>query len=298
MSLVEHLEKLRHFHKLSQYRSINEGAEAIGISQAGLSKSISALELVLGTPLFLRTNQGLVMTREGQLALQATNKIIAEAAALETNLQSLKAAAIPKRLRIGMYDSVAVYFFNDLVAYFNEIYKSVEIQLTVDTSANLSDAVKAGTLDFAIGVNLENKKGKGSEFFFLFEDHYSFYASTKVEATAQALPLIFHPTADDLDGVTVEKHLSSWIAKKGAYRVYNFETIKILTTQGLGIGVLPTQVAKPLLQQRLLTAVDLPKIKHRFGRHHIGFLGTDELLKLHREFALDLFRLGERWSRS
>lgn len=298
MALVEHLEKLRHFHKVSQFRSISEAAEATGISQAGLSKSIGALESVLGTALFTRSNQGLTLTKEGEMTLQASKKIISEASVLEANLRSLKTAIIPKKLKIGMYDSIAVYFFGDLVAYLNAIYQSVEIELTVDTSSNLSEAVKSGEVDLAIGVNLQGKKSGGNEFFLLFEDYYSFYVSQKIESSETALPLILHPNATDLDGVSTEKHLAGSIAKNGAHRVFNFETIKTLTVQGIGIGVLPTQVAKPLLQQKHLTAIQIPKMKHLFGRHNIGFLASEAFLKRHREFALDVYRLGERWSKS
>jgi DNA-binding transcriptional LysR family regulator len=298
LALIEHLEKLRHFHKLTQYRSISETAEATGISQAGLSKSIASLEDVLGSKLFLRTNQGLVLTNEGELALRATVKILGEASTLEANLRSLKAAKFPKKLKIGMYDSIAIYFFGDLINYLNAIYKTIEIELLVDTSTSLSQAVRDETVDLAIGVNLQRRKTKGAEFFLLFEDDYSFYVSPKVEALAATLPLIIHPVADDLQGVTVEKHLSSLIAKTGAHRAYNFETIKSLTVQGLGIGVLPTQVAKPLIQQKLLVHVQVPKVKSHFGRHEIGFLASEDLLAKHREFALDIYRLGEKWSKS
>ena len=42
--LIEHLEKLRHFQKTTQFRTMSEAAEAIGMSQAGLSKEYSGAQ--------------------------------------------------------------------------------------------------------------------------------------------------------------------------------------------------------------------------------------------------------------
>ncbi|RYZ82780.1 MAG: hypothetical protein EOP06_21125, partial [Proteobacteria bacterium] len=98
-------------------------------------------------------------------------------------------------------------------------------------------------------------------------------------------------------GKNVESYLASSLKSRGVHKVFNFETLKTLTLQGLGIGVMPTQVAKPLLKQGLLIATEVPKTKHLFGPHGIGFLTTKEFLKFHRQFADDIYRLGDRWSR-
>ena len=190
MALIEHLEKLRHLHKLSQYRSINEAAEIMGISQAGLSKSISVLEDHLGVQLFVRSNQGLALTKEGDLVLRAAKVIITEAEAVEARLRSLKAASIPKTLRIGMYDSIAVYFFKDLTTYLNTIYSGLQIELTVDTSDSLASRIRSGDVDLAIGVNLGTKKRPGDEFFRLFVDDYSFYVSPIIESSFADFPFV------------------------------------------------------------------------------------------------------------
>ena len=294
MALVEHLEKLRHFHKISQFRSINETAAATGLSQAGLSKSLAALEGILGVTLFVRSNSGLTLTKEGDLALRAAKSIISEAEGLESRLSAFKATVIPTTLRVGMYDSIAVYFFEELSSYLNIIYQGLKIELIVDTSGALASLLKRGDVELIIGVNLEGKKRQGDEFFFLFEDSYSFYLSTKIENDL-SLPLILHPLASDLAGVTMIDLVSALIERRGAHRVYNFETIKTLTVQGLGVGVLPTRVARPLVQQRQLKPVQISRAKSLFGKHNIGFLASEVFLRSHREFANDLYRLGEHW---
>lgn len=297
MSLVEHLEKLRHFAKLTNYRSINEGSQAMGISQAGLSKSIASLESVLDTKLFIRGNEGLVLTKEGELVLKTTQRILADATSLETDLRSLRASDIPEKITIGMYDSIAIYFFPDLSAYVKAIYPSVEVSLVVDNSPRLAEMMTKGEIDIAIGANLQEFRGK-SEFFLLFEDHYSFYVESRLVDKVSQLPFIVHPKATDAKAKTTEENLSKLLKSKAVHRVYNFETIKTLTKLGVGIGVMPTQVAKSLVHSKELSTVSFSKQPHLFGRHEIGFLTSNTFLKAHPEFARDIHRLGEMWSKA
>ncbi len=295
MSLIEHLEKLRHFYRLTSYRSIKNGALGMGLSQAGLSKSISSLESVLDTQLFTRSNDGLVLTKEGELVSSAAKRILDEANKVEINLRSLKAAKVPAKFKIGMYDSIAIYFYPNLSAYLKEIYPEVELELVVDRSSNLSSLVYRNKVDLAIGVNF--KGDSDNEVFHLFEDYYSFYCSPKIDHLAN-LPYIFHPDAADKDGKTNLRYLSRFLEKKLAHHVYNIETIKGATVSGMGIGVLPTQVAKPLISQKLLIQIKIPKVQNIFGNHVIGFLTSKNIMKHHPEFVRDIYRLGKQWSKT
>ncbi len=298
MALVEHLEKIRHFYRLTQFRSIREAAIASGISQAGLSKSLAALELELESTLFVRSPQGLVLTKEGELLLRASKRIIEESTAVEAKLRARRGATVPRKLRIGMYDSIVAYFFAELKEYLGTIYAELALELYVDSSENLAAGISREELDLAIGANLATKGSRQSEFFLLFEDEYSFYISPKAATPSAAKTLILHPLATDAQGRSIESYLAESIAKLGAHSVLNFETIKTLTIQGLGIGVLPTQVARPALALNQLIPHQLPRRKQFFGRHGIGFLASAQFLTDHREFADDIFRLGQRWRRS
>lgn len=298
MRLTEHLEKLRHFYSVSQYRSMNEAAELTGISQAGLSKSVSSLEAILGVDLFIRSHSGLTLTKAGALVLESTRKIFGEVDGLETQLRMFNAADAPKILRIGMYDSIAVYLFAEFQSYLSATYRDLRIELLVDTSSNLAKLIKSGQADLVIGVNLKPLDEKEKDFFLLFDDDYSFFSSPKVTDSEFKLPLIIHPNATDANGSTLEALLSRTIKKRGAHRVFNFETISTLTSQGIGIGVLPTQVAKPLILRKLLVNCEIAQAKKLFGRHNIGFLASRNLLRDHKSFTDDLYRLGRKWTKT
>lgn len=297
MALIDHLEKLRHFYKLANFRSINEGARAIGISQAGLSKSVMVLEEALETRLFVRSNAGLILTKEGDIVQKAAAKILAEVEDVEVSLRALKAAHVPNRVAIGMYDSIAVYFFSDLAAYMQRIYPTMGFGLVAHGSKRLAEMVSKGELQLAIGVNFDEKNDQCSSLL-LFEDYYSFYVSPKHEEDISKLPLLYHPDATDERNVSNDRALKQLLKGRVSHRVYNFETLKTLAVQGLGIGVLPTQVGKSLVAQKQLAPIQIPRFPNLFGRHRISLLSTKEFLEKHRDFAIDIFRLGERWARS
>lgn len=298
MRLDQHLEKLINFQRLAGYTSVREASFAIGISQAGLAKNISALEDVLQVQLFHRSREGIKLTKEGKEVLRSAEKILKESSLLETRLRSLKTSSSPERLKIGMYDSVAVYFFSELETYLGTLYPEVDIELTVDTSNALATKIQGGNLDLVIGVNLDRFESDRLQFVKLFDDFYSFYVSSRSDLAADALRLLVHGAATDRDGKTMEDHLKLQLKQRGAHWVYNFETLKTLAAQGFGIGVLPTQVAKPLVKKGSLLSFEVPKKSHLFGIHNIGILVQRSFYDSHKEFAEDIYRLGDHWSKS
>ncbi len=268
------------------------------ISQAGLSKSISSLEAALGVKLFVRSRQGLSLTKEGIEVMGVAKVIMKEAQELEIRLSAMKTVASPDRLRIGMYDSVAVYFFPELANYLAVAHPRLTVELTVDTSSSLSAAILAGGLDLAVAANLGNHVRPGLEYLELFEDHYSFYVSVTVGSDFSKLPLLIHPKAADSMGRTVEDHLAASFRRSRFHRVHNFETLKILTSQGLGIGVLPTQVARPLLKKNVLINAAVEKHRLHFGLHSIGLMVSKKFIQSYGDFSADIYRLGVRWSKN
>jgi DNA-binding transcriptional LysR family regulator len=297
--LIEHLEKLRHFHRLTDFRSINEAAAKLGVSQAGLSKSLASLERELGVKLFARSKHGLTLTLEGSKALETTKRIFLEAARLESEFNTTQSASTPRRLRIGMYDSIAVYLFGDLRDYLSSTHGAqIELELTVDTSPALSAAMAKKELELAIGVNFDSVALPGCDFFLLFQDEYSFYVSHKLRGDPASLPLLIHPRAEVSKGVTLKTHLESITARNGAFWVSNFETVKALTAEGGGIGVLPTRVARPLSQKGQIILYSGFRHKPYFGRHSIGILASKAMLVKYKEFTTNIYRFGERWSKN
>ena len=79
---MESLE-LRIFVKAAQTKSITKAAEQLGYVQSNVTAHIKKLELELGTPLFIRSNKGITLTRDGEQLLYRAEQIIIQLDELE-----------------------------------------------------------------------------------------------------------------------------------------------------------------------------------------------------------------------
>jgi DNA-binding transcriptional LysR family regulator len=294
MQLVRHLEKLYYFGLLTRYRSMSEGAVGIGISQAGLSKSIASLEDVLNVQLFVRSSTGLALTKEGELLLAATMRIFNDANEVEMQLIQLKSMSTPNRLRIGIYDSIAVYLWSDLNLYLQKFHPHVDIELTVDKSASLFAAMNARLLDIAIGVNLASEAHGRHIYTNLFVDNFSFFIAPFSMSGKSTLPVLLHPGVTDRFGVPLEKNFEL-PAQRKVHRVLNFETLKRLTVQGFGIGLIPHRVAESSVRLNQLQELDEPLFPASICPHDIGMLSTSSFRRKHSDFLDEIGRFAAQW---
>ncbi len=59
--------QLKHFYSIAQIGNMTKAAATLTIAQPALSKSIRNLEAELGTPLFIRTKKGMLLTEQGEI---------------------------------------------------------------------------------------------------------------------------------------------------------------------------------------------------------------------------------------
>ncbi len=239
-----------------QSHSETYASQKTGYSQAGLSKSLQLLESELGCKLFKRSREGLSLTKEGVEVKAVSKSIIDLASGLEQKLKSLSSVQSPKTLKIGMYDSIAIYFGVELSEYLRQVYPSVSLELTADSSSNLQSKIAQGSIDIAIGVNFHLNIGNKTRFFLLFEDNYSTYITSKNLYSDVENSIILHTNATDESGIATVELFKNELKGKRIHQVANFETLKQLVAAGLGVGILPTLVAKPLLQTGQLIPVE------------------------------------------
>lgn len=70
------LEQLLHIIYADKFRSLTKAAEELFISQSAISQSISKLEIELGLPLFTRSRNGVIPTKEAAFFLNRADQII------------------------------------------------------------------------------------------------------------------------------------------------------------------------------------------------------------------------------
>ena len=141
--------EIEYFLILCQTLNISKAAEEIGIQQAGMSKSLGALEKEMGEKLFFRGNRGLTLTPYGenlQRGLLKTLGLWEEVADNELSQES----DIAGRFSIGCHLSVAANFIPRFLPSFLEKYPKVKIDLNFNPSKTITQEVINHQINFGI----------------------------------------------------------------------------------------------------------------------------------------------------
>lgn len=137
---------------VAQEGSFSKGARRLYMTQPAASQAIARLERQLGTPLFIRSSRGVMLTPEGALlcghAAQALDM-------LKTGEEKLAARKKLQGgvLNIGAADTITKEFLLPYIQAFHQKYPAVSLRVTNRTSLQMKERVRRGALDIAV-VNL------------------------------------------------------------------------------------------------------------------------------------------------
>ena len=121
------LKSLRAFKKVCETGSISKAADALYITQPGLSKSMARLEAECGHQLFERTSKGVMLTPYGRALYARIDQLVAIMDEIESETLSLQRS---RKLKVASTIGVLLYtgmaFTDDFEAAFPEIELFVE----------------------------------------------------------------------------------------------------------------------------------------------------------------------------
>lgn len=270
MNLSDHLEKLQYFRAIAETGSIKRAAEIVYVTQPSLTKSLKTLEEAIGRKLFIRKPRGVELTQEGEILMDFCQRLFAGLADTEQKL-SFPDDPYAGALKVGTYESIGIYFWPQFLKKFLPRYPKLNLQMETGRSREIQLKLERGELDLVLVI--EPVPDANTETIILKKDSFCFYQSpkTKLFDSPKTAPLIFMPSA-----LTSSQELKKTIDNLGLQnrRVYtcsSLETVKELTMNGIGIGLLPKMVAKSLLKKNQLSQVYLPGIaKSGIGEHQLG----------------------------
>lgn len=140
------LEQLRIFVAVAEREHMTRAAEALGLVQSAVSAAIAALEARHATPLFHRIGRRIELTDAGRLFLVEAKAVMARAEAAEQRLAEF--AGGPRgKLSVHASQTIASYWLPRHLMAFRRAYPEVDVQLAIGNTAQVTDAVLAGTAD-------------------------------------------------------------------------------------------------------------------------------------------------------
>lgn len=115
---------LRECHHLSQSLSFTETAKHFYITQSALSRHIASLESELGVKLFIRSKNGVHLTKAGRVFVADILKIIADYEQALRNLNTFK-QGFNSVIKLGYLFGATSSFLADAIASFSDKYPTV-----------------------------------------------------------------------------------------------------------------------------------------------------------------------------
>ncbi len=269
-----HLEKLIYFFEIAKLGSINAASKELNITQPSLTKSIKILESAIGQKLFTRLPRGMKVTEHGEILLNYCHDFFARINELELALSNPK-DPYAGSLRVGTYDSIAIYFWPKFLKIFLKKYPKIELELTTGRSKEIQLKIEKGQLD--IGLIIEPTPSPYVENIILKKDSFLFYKSTKnnnLFKSDKTSPLIYMADAHmGAKGQVIQNLINSSKNNRKIYKTSSLESAKELAINGLGISLLPTLVAQEEVKKNNLKKISLesfPTKKHT--EHSIGIV--------------------------
>ncbi|KIL35764.1 LysR family transcriptional regulator [Cohnella kolymensis] len=139
--------KFEVFNTVIELGSLTKAAEALHLTQSGVSHAIASLETEMGFPLLIRGRSGISLTCDGERILKYIRDI------LQKNEQIKQEAAIIKGLeigtvRVGTFPSVSIQWLPGILKEFQAQHPSIEIRLLEGNYDEVERWILNGDVDF------------------------------------------------------------------------------------------------------------------------------------------------------
>lgn len=134
---------------LAKYGTMTRAARELYISQPTLSRAINRLEEQLGVSLFDRSENPLVLTKEGELYLQYTGEMVTLKKRMIREIELLNPEK-KKRLVIGFPNAYSSKFLPCVLPKFFEKHSNILIDIQEMPGGVLEENLKNHSLDLAI----------------------------------------------------------------------------------------------------------------------------------------------------
>lgn len=143
------LRQLRFMVAVVEEGSFTAAATRVHATQSGVSAQIKLLEESLNTKLFERSVSGVVPTATGKLVYQRATKVLRETTALVSDVSALQ-GTVTGSVSAGLMPTTTRSIAAPVLEAFATRYPNIEVKIEEAYSAQLSEGVRTGRLDFAV----------------------------------------------------------------------------------------------------------------------------------------------------
>lgn len=259
-------QQIRSFIKIAEHQSLTGAAEALGISQSGLSKQLHHLEQYIGQALLRRHGRGVTLTSAGEkLYAVAVSAFVA----IDNTVAQLKTTegVTEGSLRIATVHTLSSYFIPALVGAFLGLRPNVNISLLGRSSPEVVDLVESGKADVGFvydvavtsdNLNILNLFEETMVLICHRDDNPRFAAA---DLTTDHIPMICFPSHYALR----QMMRSAKIDRNVIAEVDTVDAMLKLVKNRLGCCVLPDRLPHDLVEEPGLSRISIstPNLRRR-----------------------------------
>lgn len=229
---------LLYFLEVARVENMSRAAETLGISQPSLTMAMRRLEEAVGTPVLLRHQRGVTLTRAGTQLLSHTRRLLTYWETVKSETLASK-DAIQGTFILGCHTSLARYALPHFLPELLTQHPDLEIKLQHERSRKITEQIISHHIDLGIVVN--PVRHPDLVITSLATDNVTLWQS--IATVTNATVLLCDPD------LTQTKILLRTMRKRGTHYTRlipsnNLEVIADLVERGAGIGILPANVAR------------------------------------------------------
>ncbi|MEK7943926.1 LysR family transcriptional regulator [Pigmentiphaga sp. YJ18] len=151
MKTLVHL-RFRHLQavaRLHETRNVHRAAEQLFLTQSAVSKLLREVEELIGSPLFLRSSQGLRPTEAGDAVAARAHALLAQLNAIETEIGAIGQGAMG-RVRLGLTTFSQQLLLIEAITEITERHPRLKISMQTGSHDMLLTALEQGKVDCVI----------------------------------------------------------------------------------------------------------------------------------------------------
>ena len=256
---------LRYFMAVARLGSIRAASGQLNVAQSAVSRQVQALEHQLGTVLFDRLPNGVVLTQAGKVLHEFGRKVEFETDEMQSELGSLK-GMLRGHVRIATIESMVPYVLPRAMGRLRNSHSGITFAVEATASEHVAPLVLEGSADIGIGLSAR----VGAEFHVVSTTREPLEAVTSAshplaqqsqvslqDLARWPLALAPHPSASRV--IFEEACRAAGIKVAPALETNSVELMQRMATLGLGVALLLRHTIAGALEGGQLRGLGLDK---------------------------------------
>lgn len=270
------------FYEVAKAKNITDAAHKLYISQPAVSQIIKQLEEKINTNLFIRTQKGVILTKEGEVLYKYISEAIEKISLGEKKLEehiNLENGEI----RIGSSDMCLKYYLLKYLEQFQEKYPKIKISITNCPTPETIKLLEEDKIDFGLisePFKVDNQfkviKVCQIEDVFICGEKYKKVSENQVKLEE----LNSYPGICLEENTSTRKYINKYFESNNIeyapkYELATSDLIVDFTKRNFGIGCVVDKFAQQAIKNKEVYKIDVEK---QINPRHICIIKKEKLI--------------------